>query len=115
GREQLEPALDRRQQLDRHAEVRARVRIERHDAPPEPGRLRDLEHALMPAMDAVEAPDRDRACCRLELPRRRRDDHAGAPMRASTSASARSAAGSNAAGSTASATLNGPTSVRRSV
>ena len=59
--EQLEPALERRQQLDPVAERDPRVRVERDDRRLEPGRAHGVDDGAMPAVDAVEAADRDRA------------------------------------------------------
>ena len=119
-REQLEPALERGEKLDPSAEHGPGMRIERHDARPQPGPPCRVDHPEMPAVDAVEGPD-----CG-GTPRLRQsgglpsDVHEPIPARAastraSTSASARSRSAVNASGATASPTKNGPTSVRRSV
>ena len=113
--EQLQAPLERRQELYAIAQHGARVRVEGHDGRAKMRRLRSLDHTAVPTVHAVERPDRDRASCGLELVRTMRHVHALTPMRSSTTASGSSRDGSNASGVTASATVNGPTSVRRSV
>ena len=116
GKRGVEATFERREQLDRRAEERARVWIERHDRRAQVRRAGRLEDAAVAAMDPVEGADRDRARRPLELVGAARDRHPlAAETRASTSASARSSPGSNASGPTASAIVNGPTSVRLSV
>ena len=96
------------------------MRIERHDARPQPGPPRRVDHPEVAEVDAVERPDRDgaprlRQLRRAPERRSRAQPRRAASTRASTSASARSRSAVNASGATASATENGPTSVRRSV
>ena len=67
--EQLQPPLERRDQLDLVPERDPRVRIERDHGRREPGVDRRLDDAPMPAVDAVERPDRDRPRLALELGR----------------------------------------------
>ncbi len=88
--EQLQPALERRQKLDRLAEERARMRVEREDRRSQSRRRRGLEDARVTAVDAVEGSDRDRAACRLELVWAVHDVHSAA----STSSSPASLLGS---------------------
>src|SRR5581483_2704519 len=135
-RKQLEPALERREQLHSAPEHRARVGVERDDGRAPTRRERGAEHRTVPDVDAVERADRHRARHPLELGRRPRDVHAALPSPRSSSAStparttgstrASAASGSRsraaAAGisdasstSEASSTRNGPTAVRRSV
>ena len=105
--QQLDPPLERREQLDLLAEHLPRVRVERD------GRRREsvarvergLEHAPVPAVDAVEGAERDRPRPLLELASDPRHRHS----RASASS------GGTIRSSSASSTENGPTSVRRSV
>src|SRR5579885_2593287 len=106
--QQLEPALERREQRHLGAEERARMRVEGHDRGTKAGRDRRLEHAHVAAVHAVERADRDRAPCRRELAGTGGDVHS----RPSTSSSLSS---SNASGAWASSIANGPTAVRRSV
>ena len=73
--EQLEPALERRQQLDVVAERDARMRVEGDDRRRRPGGTRGVEHAAMAEVDAVEGPERDRPRLRLELLHAAGDDH----------------------------------------
>ena len=118
--EQLEPALDRREQLHAVAEERARVRVEGDDRGAKVRRLCRLDHSPVAAVDTVEGADGHRTPCRRELLGSARDVHVARSARAfstrpSTSASGMSSPGSNSAGATASDTSNGPTSVRRSV
>ena len=65
--EELEPPLERRQELDLVAERDPRMRIERDHRRLEPGRANRVDDRAMAAMDAVEAADRDGARPRLEL------------------------------------------------
>jgi len=104
-REQLEPAGDRRDQLDPLPEDLARVRVERDDRRREPGVDRRLEDRPMAEVDAVEHPERDGARLPLQLLRRPHDVHS----RASASSAGMIRSGS------ASSTENGPISVRRKV
>ena len=64
------------------------------------------EHRLVAAMDAVEAPDRDRARAPLDRLGCARDVHESL---------ARASSGSSIRSQSASSTENGPISVRRSV
>ena len=57
-REQLEPALERREELDVAAEHGPGMRIERHDARAQPGPPRRVDHPQVAPVDAVERPDR---------------------------------------------------------
>ena len=107
-RQQLQPPLERRQQLDLVAEDGPWVRVERQDRGTQAGVTRRLEHAAVAAVDAVEGADRDRALGRVQLADVADDPHAPAPIRASA------ASGVTSFWSSASATENGPTSVRRS-
>src|SRR5581483_5130659 len=109
--QKLEPPLERGEKFDPVAEDAARVGLERDRRRAQARGARSVEHAPMPAVDAVERPDRDRAARRLELVRTVRDVHSAA----SASAALSSRSGVNASGGTASATENGPTSVRRKV
>ena len=84
------------------------MRVERQDRGAQAGVARRLEHAAVAAVDAVEGADRDRALGRLQLADVADDPHAPAPIRASA------ASGVTSFCSSASATENGPTSVRRS-
>ena len=105
--EQLEPPLERRQQLDAVAERDPRMRVEGDDRRRRPGGERGVEHPPVPEVDAVEGPERDRPRLRLELartPAGRRSQPRRAPPPAVSSRSG-----------SASSTPNGPTSVRRSV
>ena len=105
--QQLEPAARGGQQLDLVPERDARVRGERDDRRREPRRVHGVEHRAVAAVDAVEAPDRDRARLGLELLGRARDLHQ--PSLASASS------GGMILSRSASSTENGPISVRRSV
>src|SRR5436305_13259236 len=106
-RQQHEPAVERRQQLDMIDEHGPRVRVEGDDRRAKPRYAGRLEHAPVPAVDAVEGPDCDRALGSLELGDAPNDPHAATPSRASASSGETSRSGS------ASWTPNGPTSVRR--
>src|SRR5581483_7763565 len=111
--QELEPALESREQLHLNAEERARMGVERHDRLTEPRRGGGLQHPLVAAVHAVECPDRDAARLDCEAVAGEGDVHAVVPTRASASASGSRLRGSNASGVTASS-ANGPTSVRRS-
>src|SRR4051794_2366276 len=113
-REQLEPALERRQKLDLvAADDTARMRVERDDGRDElllaRGRARGVEHGPVPTVNAVERPDRDRARPPLQRVEAALDSHAAPASRASASSTGTIRSGS------ASSTENGPTSVLRSV
>ena len=103
--EQLEPPLERHQQLDAVAERLARVRVEGDHRRRPSGGERGVEHAPVAEVDAVEGAERDRARLRLELIHLPGDVHS----RASASSAVSRRSGS------ASSTRNGPTSVRRNV
>jgi hypothetical protein len=117
--EQLEPPLQRGKGLDLSAEHGARMRIEGHDARPQPGPPCRVDHPQMAAVDAVEGPNRDGASRLGQLRRLAGDVHApgarAAAKRSRTSTSGRSHSAANASDATASSTENGPTAVRRSV
>src|SRR5204863_293605 len=69
-REELEPALERGEELDSSAEHGPGMRIERHDARPQPGPPCRVDYPEMPAVDAVEGPDRGGSrAVRCALPR----------------------------------------------
>ena len=74
---QLQPPLERAEELDPVAEHPPRVRVEGDDGRREPGLDRLRDHALMAAVDAVEDPERDRAVLALELGRRACDVQTG--------------------------------------
>src|SRR5581483_298089 len=65
--DQLQPAGERRQQLDAVAEDEARVPVEGDDRGNEPRLDRRLDDAPVAAVDAVEGTDRDRPPPPLEL------------------------------------------------
>ena len=96
------------------------MRVERDHARPQPGSARRVDHSQVATVDAVEGAD-GRGAARLgQAGGVASDVHAPVPERAastrsSTSDSGRSRSAVNASGVTASATENGPTSVRRSV
>ena len=73
--EQLQPPLERGDQLDVVPERDARVRIERDHRRREARVDRSLDDAPVAAVDAVEGADRDRARLPLELGRRVGDPH----------------------------------------
>ncbi len=81
------------------------MRVEGDDRRLEAGRADRVDDRPMAPVDAVEAPDRDRARAHVELCRVVDDGH---ESRASASSGARISSGS------ASSTWNGPISVRRS-
>ena len=90
--EQLEPSLERRDQVDPVAERDPRVRVERDHGRVEPRVDRRLEHGAVPAVDAVERSDRDGARPALELGRGVRDPHRPAASLARASSSGITAA-----------------------
>ena len=92
--EQLEPPLERRDQLDEVSEHDPRVRVERERPDRQTGRERLLDHPPVPEVHSVERPDAHRFA------------H-GSSASASSAGITRS--------SSASSTLNGPTSSRRNV
>src|SRR5262245_13220067 len=65
--DELEAPVERGQQLDLVAESNAGMWVERDDGRLEFRRMYGIEDGSVPAMDAVEAPDRDRAPPTLEL------------------------------------------------
>ena len=67
--EELEPPLERAEELDPVAEHPPWVRVEGDDRRREPGLDRLRDHPLMAAVDAVEHAERDRALLALELRR----------------------------------------------
>ena len=67
--EQLQPTLERHQQVDPVAECGARVRIERDDRRLRPCVEQRLDHAAVPEMDAVEGPERHGARAMAQLAR----------------------------------------------
>src|SRR5262249_32728761 len=73
--EQLQPPLERRQELDAVAARDARVGVEGHDRGHETGLDRGGDHALVTAMEAVEGADGDCARGPAELSRGPRDLH----------------------------------------
>ena len=66
-RQQLEPALQGREQLDLVAKDLARVRVKGHDRRCQPGIDRRLDDGAMTDVDTVEGADRDRARPALQL------------------------------------------------
>src|SRR5919198_2051449 len=100
--DQLEAALEGRDQLDAVPEGDPWMRVERDHRRREPGSRRGLEHRQVPAMDTVEAADGDRARRPHHLPGSVRDVHAN---RASASS------GGITCRSSASSTPNGPIAV----
>ena len=127
--QQLEPALERREQRDLVPEHLARMRMERDHGRQRPGLDRRADDRAVAEVDAVERADRDRARPPLELAGRAGDLHRATGLeleharpdrlghardglggrRASASDAGISRSGS------ASSTPNGPTAVRRSV
>ena len=105
GVEELEPAFERRQQLDAVPECDTRMRIEADDGRLEPGRTHGVDDCQVPTVDAVEAADRDSTRHGRELGRVMRDPH--------ESLASASSGGMIRSGS-ASSTENGPISVLRS-
>ena len=105
GAEELEPTVERRQQVDPVAEGDARVRVERDRGRSEPGRDDGREHRPVSSVDAVERADGDRARAALHAPPAR--------ARRSSEPCERLVGGRMRSGS-ASSTENGPISVRRS-
>ncbi len=103
--EQLEPPLERRQQLDPVPERDAWVGPEGDGGRAGSGGRGGLEHAAMAEVDAVEGAERDGAAGVFELGWVASDLH---PSRASACSGGTIVSGS------ASATVKGPTSVRRS-
>ena len=94
--------------------------VERDDARPQPGSARRVDHSQVATVDAVEGADGRGAARPGQVGGVASDVHAPVPERAastrsSTTDSGRSRAAVNDSGVTASATENGPTSVRRSV
>jgi len=73
--EQLQPAFERRQQADRRAEHRARVRVERDRRGGELRRARFRYDPPVAEMDAVERPDRDGTTAGRQLVDSARDLH----------------------------------------
>jgi hypothetical protein len=67
--DQLDAALERRDQLDVVPEDAARVRVERDNGRAETGADRLVDRRPMTSMDTVERSDSDRALGGLELPR----------------------------------------------
>ena len=57
--EQLQPPLERREELDLPPKHRPRMRIERHDRRPQPRRPRSVDHPHVAEVHAVERPHRD--------------------------------------------------------
>src|SRR3954469_1653169 len=74
--DQLDPPLERRQQLDPVSEDLARVWVERDDGRCQARVDRGADHPPVSQVDAVEGAERDRARLPLELPGRARDAHA---------------------------------------
>ena len=103
--QELEATLERRQELHPVPERDPWVRIEGDHGDGQPRRAGSLEHRAVPAMDAVEAPDRHRARAASELRRVAHDLHASLPS-ATSASMIRSGS--------ASSTWNGPISVRLS-
>jgi hypothetical protein len=103
--QQLEAPLERREQLDAVPQHEPRVGPEGHHRHGSTAVPRGVEHAPVPPVHTVEAPDRDRALPRRELGDAVSDDHS----RASASSGRMNRSGS------ASSTENGPISSRRSV
>ena len=67
--EQLQPTLERHQQVDPVAECGARVRIERDDRRLGPCVEQRLDHAAVPEMNPVEGPERHCARAMAQLVR----------------------------------------------
>ena len=74
------------------------MRIEGHDARPQPGPPGCVDHAQVAAVDAVEGPDGDRTPRARQLGRLARDVHAPGPARRSSTRSSTSASGSSRSG-----------------
>ena len=126
-REQLQPALERREQRHLVAEHLPGMRMEGDDRRRRTMPDRGPDDRPVPDVDAVERADRDRARPPLELARRVRDVHSAASSastrsRTASGTRATASAGSRASASataisrseSASSTANGPTAVRRS-
>src|SRR5207247_5635386 len=104
-REQFEPPLEGRQQLDAVSEHEARVGPERHDRDWGSFALRSFENAPVTQMHSVEASDRDDASRGREFLRSVSDLHSRA----------RASSGEMNRSGSASSTVKGPISIRRSV
>ncbi len=107
--EELEPALEGREDVDAVPHRDPGMRVEGDHRRLEPGVDRRSQHRPVPEVDAVERADRDRAGPALELGRCVRDPHAPRTAASRGSASSRGTTRS----SSASSTENGPISVRR--
>src|SRR5215210_1536235 len=97
-REQLQPALERREPFDEVAEHDPRVRLERDHPHGQPRLQRRLDHPPVAQVDAVERAEGDRE----------------APPGGAHDSSASAASAGITRSSSASSTLKGPTSSRRS-
>ena len=75
GADQLQSALERRDQIDVVAECDPRMRVERDHGRGEARVDRGADDALVTSVDPVERPDRDGPRLPLELRRRVRDPH----------------------------------------
>src|SRR5262249_54637835 len=104
--QQLEPPLERREELDAVPEDDARMRPERDHRRTQTGLLCDIEDCPVSDVHAVEAPERDGALGGFQLVESPRDDH---------DSRARASSGGIIRSKSASSTENGPISNRRSV
>ena len=102
--EQLQPALERREQIDAVSEGGSRMRVEGDDRRPEAGVARGLDDPAMAQVHPVEGAQGYGAWRRLELGRGAGDLHS----------SANASSGGITRCSSASSILNGPTAVRLS-
>ena len=105
--QQLQAALERRQEVHPIPEGDPRMRVERDHCRGEPGRRRRADDGSVPAVHAVERADGDGPWPVLDVAR------SGGDLHASSLASACS--GGMIVSVSASSTENGPISVRRSV